>query len=139
MTILDNAKKLQKKQTKIYKLMKKIAIRIPVLALMASIGLLVGSVSCSGSDIVTVDAVEMVSPSTSLLVDEELQLSRIISPPNANNQDVLWFTTDKTVAAINSRGKVVGVAPGEAIITCASQEDPSINDVLTLRVLDTNE
>lgn len=137
--ILDNTKKLQKKQTKIYKPMKRRAIKIPILALVASVGLLVGGVSCSGGpDFVTVDTVEMLSPSTSLLVGEELQLSRIVEPPNAD-QGVLWLTSNKTVAPINSRGRVVGKAPGVAVITCASQEDPRIKDVLTLQVLAANE
>ena len=42
-----------------------------------------------------------------------------VTPPNANNKDVQWSSTDPDVATVSSNGVVTGVAAGSATVTAA--------------------
>ncbi len=41
-----------------------------------------------------------------------------------SNPNVMWSSSDKSVATVNDKGEVKAVAPGRAVITCASEDDP---------------
>ena len=73
----------------------------------------------------TPDPVEVsVTPSTlSLTVGQTGPLVAIVS--NATNQAVTWTTSTPSVATVSATGVVTAVAPGTAVITAASVQDPN--------------
>ena len=47
-------------------------------------------------------------------------LTATLAPADANNFDIVWSTSDESVARVNSKGGVTGIKGGEAIITATS-------------------
>ncbi len=64
-----------------------------------------------------------VSPSTAdIAVGSSKTLTATIQPSNATSKGVTWYSSNEAVAKVNSRGIVVGVAPGTATITALTDE-----------------
>ena len=69
--------------------------------------------------VIHVSSVTLNEDSISIEEMQSEQLTYTISPSNADNQDVEWYTSDSSVATVNE-GLVYGVAPGTATITVKS-------------------
>lgn len=65
---------------------------------------------------VAVTGVSLDKTSASLEVKDTLSLKATITPVNADNQNVIWSSSDDKIAMVKD-GVVTAVAPGEAIIT----------------------
>ena len=52
-----------------------------------------------------------------------VQLAAAISPSDASDQEVVWSSSDESIASVNSEGLVTGVAAGTAIITAAVKDN----------------
>jgi uncharacterized protein YjdB/C1A family cysteine protease len=59
---------------------------------------------------------------TDLYINSAEQLSAIIIPAKATNQNVIWTSNDNTVAAVLGNGFVKGVSVGTAVITATTQD-----------------
>lgn len=70
---------------------------------------------------------------SSVYVSETLQLTAIIDPKNATNQDVRWESSDNKIATVDQNGKVVGVQDGEVTITVTTK-DGNYSDKKTITV-----
>jgi hypothetical protein len=71
--------------------------------------------------------------STSIMVGGSEQLTAVISPANATNQDVAWSSSDNGKAIVSANGLVTAVAKGTAIITVTAV-DCGIKSVCTVEV-----
>lgn len=65
----------------------------------------------------------------------DILLKATITPSNAYNKHLNWASSNEDVAMVNTRGKVVGVAEGEAVITVASEEHPEITASVVVKVI----
>lgn len=72
--------------------------------------------------IVHVASVELNKTNLELAIGENEYLEAVISPENASNKNVIWESSDPSVASVNSLGKVTAVAPGTATITVTTQD-----------------
>ncbi|NMC27779.1 MAG: hypothetical protein GYA42_06485 [Syntrophomonadaceae bacterium] len=70
---------------------------------------------------VAVTSVSINATSASLKVGETITLEADISPADATNVNVDWFSTDSRIASV-SNGTVTGVAPGIATIMVRTQD-----------------
>lgn len=70
---------------------------------------------------VAVTSVSINATSASLKVGETITLEADISPSDATNVNVDWFSTDSRIASV-SNGTVTGVAPGIATIMVRTQD-----------------
>lgn len=70
--------------------------------------------------IVKVDIVSLNKTTDSLAVGETDTLTAIIRPDNAANKDVIWTSSDPTVATVDNTGKVTAVSNGIATITATT-------------------
>ena len=73
--------------------------------------------------IVPVLAVKVSPQSIQLAIGETRQLSAAVRPTNATDQAVAWESTDSTVAAVDSVGRVTAKAVGAGIIITAYTQD----------------
>ena len=67
------------------------------------------------------------------------KLSVSYAPVEYSHDDtLLWSSSDETVATVTEDGTVTGIAQGEAVITAALKEDPSIKAECTVTVTQVN-
>ncbi|WP_276379042.1 Ig-like domain-containing protein [Flavobacterium sp. H4147] len=81
----------------------------------------------TASSAITVAAIPVssvaVSPtSASLYAGNTQQLTATISPANATNKNVIWSSSNTSVATVNSSGFVTAVSAGTATITATTQD-----------------
>lgn len=67
-------------------------------------------------------------------VGEEFTLVASLTPKKATQKDVLWQSSDKTVAEINTNGKVTPKKVGTVIITAMSKRNSAIKDSVQITV-----
>lgn len=58
----------------------------------------------------------------SLYLDGTSQLTATVSPKSATNKKVTWTSSDKSVATVNSSGKITAKSVGTAVITCTTKD-----------------
>ena len=68
-------------------------------------------------DTIEVSSIKLSKSSLSLKVGEKSTLTVTINPSNATDKKVTWSSSNKSVATVDSNGKVVAVGPGTAVIT----------------------
>ena len=66
---------------------------------------------------------EITLNSTSLTVNtgKYKTIKATVLPANTNNKNVVWTSSDPSVAKVNSEGRVTGVKAGACVITCQSK------------------
>ncbi|HEY8388167.1 MAG TPA: cellulose binding domain-containing protein, partial [Parasegetibacter sp.] len=69
-----------------------------------------------------------------LKVSETARLKATIVPSDISDKDIIWYSSDIHVAAVDKNGLVIGINEGTAIIT-ASTADGSIKDTCSVRVI----
>ena len=53
-------------------------------------------------------------------------LKATVLPKNTNDKNVVWSSSDESVAKVNAQGRVTGVALGDCEITCASRTNGDV-------------
>lgn len=72
-----------------------------------------------------------VSPtSKTLSIGETLQLTAVISPADATNQNLSWVSSDKSIVTVTAAGLVTAVTAGEATVTVTSVESDYTADCI---------
>lgn len=71
---------------------------------------------------VAVIGVSLDYTTATLQVDETQTLNVTFNPTNATNQNVIWSTSNDTVATVDQNGKVTAVATGSATITVTTED-----------------
>ena len=82
-------------------------------------------------------AEEITLNKTELTVDagKAAVLKATVLPKNADNKNVVWSSSDTSVATVNAEGRVKGIALGECQIICASKTNPEVTAAATVHVL----
>ena len=74
-------------------------------------------------------------PETSWLFEHQsTQLTPIIRPANALNQDLIWSSSDETVATVDENGVVTALKAGTATITVTAAAAPKVSASCALTV-----
>lgn len=83
--------------------------------------------------------------------DAGVTLTATVDPVQGNETEVIWSSSDETVATVEGNGKVTPVSPGQAVITALSKDgygvaeavvtvsDPSADHPWKLTVMHTND
>ncbi len=79
-------------------------------------------IASSSSGLTSVTGVSVPTTSATIIVSGSAQLSALIAPSNATNQNVIWSSGNTAIATVNSGGIVNGVAKGKATITVTTQD-----------------
>lgn len=67
-------------------------------------------------------ALTLSNNSISLAVNEAQTLTPTFTPENTTNQAISWTSSDNKIAAVDSTGKVTGIAAGSAIVTATTDD-----------------
>ena len=70
-----------------------------------------------GNDTILVESVVLDKAEVVLNIGEDTQLNATVNPENATNKNVIWTSSDETVAKVDENGKVKAIGSGEAIVT----------------------
>jgi uncharacterized protein YjdB len=73
-------------------------------------------------DTVKAKSVSLNKKTASLTVGKTVNLVATVKPSNAKNKEVVWSSSDKKVAKVDSKGKVTAVAKGTATITAKTKD-----------------
>jgi polygalacturonase len=93
-----------------------------------------GSKSSTNGGDIAVTGVTLNKSTTSILVGGYEPLTSTISPSNATNQNINWFSNASGIATVDSAGKVTGVSAGTAIISATSSSDSTKTAICTVTV-----
>ena len=83
-------------------------------------------VACSGDDgletetTVKVTGITLTSTELSLAVGESYTLTATVSPSNATDKTVSWYSSNSTVATVTSSGVIKGISAGSTTITATA-------------------
>lgn len=88
---------------------------------------------------IPVTGVSLSKDSATINIEESnsISITPNISPSNATNKNVVYSSSNSSVAKVSSTGKITGVFPGVAVITVKSAEDSSKK--ATIKVLVQND
>ncbi|MBQ4643255.1 MAG: Ig-like domain-containing protein, partial [Oscillospiraceae bacterium] len=87
--------------------------------------------------VVPVTGVNIVEETVSIKDNEKIQLNAEVAPGEATNKNVVWTTSDDTVAVVDTNGLVTAVKYGTATITVTT-EDGGFTDTCVVTVLCTH-
>lgn len=76
--------------------------------------------TCKVTCIIPVDAVEITKASVTVKKGNTTKLKANIYPEYATNHEVKWKSSDKSIATVDSNGKVTALKKGTCTITCTS-------------------
>lgn len=85
---------------------------------------------------------ETIYPKEILLATDEVTLtegesftvSATVTPEAAEDVQILWDSTDETIAVVNETGKITGIAEGECMITATARADETVTSEISVRV-----
>ena len=80
------------------------------------------SMRCTITVTQTVAGVKVAPATASIAVGSSKTLTATVEPDTASSKGVTWYSSNESVATVNSRGIVIGVAPGTATITALTDE-----------------
>ena len=67
-------------------------------------------------------------------VGRTIQLEPVFTPADTTQRDVIWTSSDRTIATVDANGRVRGLAEGKVTITVTSAKDASITASCTVTV-----
>ena len=83
---------------------------------------------------IPVTGVSLNKTSSSIDVGASDNLSAVVAPENATNKDVIWNSSNTSVADVDNTGNVVGISTGTAVITVTTI-DGSKSAICTVTVM----
>ncbi len=81
-----------------------------------------------------VESIELSQSELDLLVEEEFTLTYTIEPSSAEDTEVKWSSSDKSVAVVSKNGKVTAIGAGECTITVKAQGEEATCEVTVIDV-----
>ena len=74
---------------------------------------------------IEVENVDIEIANTTLAIDESIQAIAIISPADADNQEIVWTSLNEKVATVDSKGIITAISEGQTTIAATSSNGVS--------------
>ena len=87
------------------------------------------------SSSIAVTKLTLSQSSAEVSVGKTLTLTCTIEPTDATNKELIWSSSDETIATVDAQGVVTGVKAGPVTITVASESNPSVTATCTVIVV----
>ncbi|WP_426350054.1 leucine-rich repeat protein [Alloiococcus sp. CFN-8] len=81
------------------------------------------------------ETVELSAEELTIKTNEVAKLTAAVLPENSTNKGLIWSSSDESVVMVRD-GEITGLKAGAATITAASTDSSSINDTITVTVLE---
>lgn len=94
--------------------------------------------TCNVTVSIPLEAITFYEETLQLVVGESKQLEVIFMPENTSYKGLMWLSSDKSVAVVDTEGVVTAKMAGKAVITAASNYNPSITATCEVTVVDDN-
>ncbi len=82
-----------------------------------------------------VTSVEISGNPTNLNVNKTVALSVAVGSESASNKNVIWSSSNTSLATVDQSGKVTGVKPGNVVITATAADGSGVSDSVVIRVI----
>jgi uncharacterized protein YjdB len=83
---------------------------------------------------ITVESVFLELEQLEIVEGQSISLTAVIEPINADEQGLIWSSSDENIATVDESGKVTAIGTGTATIRASSVENASIYDELIVDV-----
>lgn len=83
---------------------------------------------------IEITKIQISSSSERIPVGQSVKLNAIITPDDATSPNVLWSSTNTSIATVSQDGYVEGVAEGEAIIIASTQDGSNLSATCSISV-----
>ncbi len=83
---------------------------------------------------IPVESITVSGGSSTLTVDDQLQLTATILPSNATNNSVVWTSSNEEAATVDENGLVTAIAAGGATITATAQDGSNVYGTYSVTV-----
>lgn len=87
-----------------------------------------------GEGNIPISKITLNSESLNLLETKTYQLSVDIIPANAVNKELVWESSNPSVATVDNNGLVTGISQGEAVITATAKDGSAVSAVCNIVV-----
>lgn len=88
---------------------------------------------------VAATSVTLSSTEVQLAAGQETTLTATVAPEDTTESDVVWNSSDESVASVDQSGKLTGVGNGQATVTVAVKDNPEIKAEAKVSVADVSE
>lgn len=75
--------------------------------------------------VIPVESVSIDRFLVNIFMGNKVKLNAIVAPVNATYEKVIWSSKDETIAKVNDKGEVTGLAPGKTTVITATVGDKS--------------
>ena len=79
-------------------------------------------------------AISIIAPSTEITEDSGTVMLTVQAEPDGAANDVVWNSSDPSVAEIDENGVVTAKCDGQSVITATSKYDATLSDTITITV-----
>ena len=94
--------------------------------------------TCKVTVSIPLEAISFNEEKLQLVVGESKQLQVIFMPENTSYKGLMWLSSNESVAVVDTEGVVTAKMAGKAVITAASNYNPSITATCEVTVVDDN-
>lgn len=82
------------------------------------------------NEVVPVIGISINKVTLTLDIEEETTIHTEVYPYNATNKNVTWSSSEEEVAFINDLGEIIGLTPGNAVITVTTEDGGFKSDII---------
>lgn len=83
---------------------------------------------------IEITQIQIYPSSTRIPVGKSVQLNAIITPTDATSTNLLWSSTNTSIAAVSQDGNVEAIAEGEATIIASTQDGSNLSAICNISV-----
>ena len=80
------------------------------------------------------ESVSVKETSAIINVGESRRFNATVAPANVNNRNVVWSSSDESIATVTKGGQAKAVSVGECILFCACEADPNVYTTVSIEV-----
>lgn len=86
-------------------------------------------------DDIPLQSIDVTPASVELTPGASTTLSVTYTPANTTHQDMVYTSSDETVAKVDNAGKITAIAAGDAVITASPKDNPALAKSIPVKVI----
>jgi len=93
------------------------------------------AVSCAVTASQAASSIDLSHTKETIYTAASLKLKAVIHPDNVGSKKVVWTTSDKAIATVDSAGTVTAKKPGNVVITCTAADGSGVYSTCDVTVI----